>query len=241
MTAQQFASYVRLKTKTNATTFIDVDILIYANIIKDDICKEISKADEDYFGIEILRDLEVNKRNYGFPSYILSHIKLVQAKLDGTNWAKLEEFDINAYSRQWLSRATTDETTLLSNWAGRGAEFDIFGGEMTIYSDAAMIAVTGGLKLWSIIYPADLTALSGTTDLSVQPSATTFGVPRQLHKVWATKVIIEWKESQDRPIPLTERELNVEVDLQKAVNSLKELNLGRIVIAKAPRNDGSQY
>ena len=53
MTSKQFADYIRKKTKTNSSTFTDADILLYANIIKDDIAKEVNKANEDYFGIRM--------------------------------------------------------------------------------------------------------------------------------------------------------------------------------------------
>ena len=52
--------------------------------------------------------------------------------------------------------------------------------------------------------------------------------------VWATKVIIEYKTSKERPIPLTEREQNVQIELDTAINSLKNQNLDRAVIATVP-------
>ena len=121
--------------------------------------------------------------------------------------------------------------------------FDIFGGEITIYSDSAIIDVTEGLILWSIIYPADLTSLTGTSDMSENPTLTSFGMPTELHFVWATKVIIEYKQSKEKPIPLTERELNVNNDLTLAINSLKGLNLDRSVVATMPDcgNNGQDF
>ena len=47
MTNKQFAIILQ-KYKTNSTTFPDSEILLYANIIKDDIAKEVNKANEDY-------------------------------------------------------------------------------------------------------------------------------------------------------------------------------------------------
>ena len=228
MTPAKFADYIRKRTKTNSTTFPDADLLLYANIIKDDLAKEITKANEDYFGIEILRDLVAGKRNYKFPSYVMNQMKYLQAKLDGTNWVELNEFDINSYQK------TTDEDSILANFAGREPAFDLFGSEIQIYNDSAIIDVTGGLKLWAIIYPADLTSLAGITDMSVDPSTTTFAIPRQLHMAWATKVIVEYKSSKEKPIPLTERELNINSEVMLAINSLKEQNLDRVVVARFP-------
>lgn len=235
MTPKQFADYIRLKTRTDATTLPDSELLIYANIIKDEIAKEVTKADEDYFGIELLRNLVAGKRNYLFPSYVLNQIKYTQAKIDGVNWKKLNEFDINSYER------TTDETSILSNFAGLEPAFDIFGGEMTIYSDSAIIDVEDGLKLWAIIYPADLTSLSSTSDMAINPSTTSFGMPTQLHKVWAEKVVIEYKNSQDKPIPLNQREMNIDKAVEDAINSLKGQNIDRVIVPTVPYDDGSDY
>lgn len=237
MTQAQFAEYIRKKTKTNSTTLPDAEILLYANIIKDDLAKEVNKANEDYFGIRIVRDLVAGKRNYLFPSYVMGKIKYLQAKLDGTNPKRLNEFDINTYERP------TNESKILANWAGQEPTFDIFGGEIVIYSDSTIIEVTGGLELWAIIYPADLTSLAGTADMSIAPSNITFGMPRQLHMVWATKVIIEYKTSKERPIPLTEREQNIQIELDTAINSLKNQNLDRAIVATIPNfgNNGQDF
>lgn len=237
MTPSKFAAYIRLKTKTNSTTFSDADILTYANIIKDDIAKEITKANEDYFGIELLRNLQSGKRNYSFPTDVLNQIKYVQAMLDinGVTWSVLKEFDINSYNRP------TNETSIIESYTGKKPEFDIFGGQLFIYSDSAILNVENGLKLWSIIYPADLSSLSGTDDMSVAPTQTSFGLPRQFHKVWATKVIVEYKTSKEKPIPLTEQELNVDKDLLLAINAIKGGNLDRIITAEVPYNDGQDY
>jgi hypothetical protein len=237
MTPINFAKYIRLKTKTNATTFPDADIITYANIIKDDLAKEITRANEDYFGIEMTKDLVANKRGYGFPTYILNQIKYVQAKLDGTNWKKLSEFDITGYQK------TTDEASILANWAGKEPMFDIMGGQMFIYNDSAITDVEEGLKLWAIIYPEDITSLAGSTDLSISSSNTSFGIPRQLHYVWAEKVVIEYKTSKEKPIPLTEREQNINIEMEQAINSLKLQNLDRVLIANIPdkSNNGQDY
>lgn len=235
MSPAQFAQYIRLKTRTNATTFPDADILLYANIIKNDLAKEVKKANEDYFGMEVSRNLEAGKRNYGFPTYQLSQIKYVQAKLDGEKWQPLTEFDINSYKK------ATDEDNILANWAGKSPQFDIFGGELIIYNDSSIIDVTNGLKLWTIIFPEDLTSLSSTQDMSIASDQYNFGMPTELHMVWATKVCIEYKNSKEKPIPLTEREINVVNDQKEAINSLKAGNLDRSIVATIPYDDGQDY
>jgi len=228
MTPAQFATYVRLKTKTNSSTFTDANIIVIANIIKDDIAKEITKANEDYFGMKFYRNLEAGKRSYSFPSDVLNNIKYVQAKLDGSTQKVLTQFDVNTYKRP------TNESEILANWAGKDAQFDIFGSSLEVYSDSAIIDVTDGLELWAMIYPADLASLAGTTDMSVPTSNISFGMPRQFHYIWATKVIVEYKNSKEKPIPLTEQEAKIDQDLQLAINALKGQDLNRSITATLP-------
>lgn len=238
MTSTQFAAYIRLKTQTDSNTLTDADILTLANVVKDDIAKEVLKSDEDYFGMFLYRDLEDDRRKYlinDTDTDLLSKIKYFEAKLDGSNWERLTPSDINTL------KFTSDEETILSEMANLDPVYLTFGGEIIIFSDSAIIDVTRGLKMWAILYPADLSALNGSTDMSKMPSSTTFGMPRQLHKVWADKVIIEWKGSKKKPIPLTEREKNWEYDLEKAINSLKSINLDEEVIPTVPYDDGQDY
>jgi hypothetical protein len=77
--------------------------------------------------------------------------------------------------------------------------------------------------------------------MSVDPSTTTFGIPRELHEIWARGIIIDYKGSRENPIPLSEQELSYGIDKIRAINSLKHTNLDREVIGSTPFNDGSQY
>lgn len=235
MTPAQLASYVRLKTRTNVSTFPDADILLYANIMKDDIAKEITKTNEDYFGMELFKDLVAGQRSYGLPRDVLNQIKYAQVKLDGEKWRKLSEFDINSYGK------TTDEATILASWSGKEPSFDIFGDQFTIYSDDAIISVSQGLQLWAIVYPQDLTNLSLTTDISYPDNDTSFGLPTEFHKILATKIIVEYKTSKEKSIPLTENEQSIDKELMMAINSLKLRNLDRSLTATIPYNDGQDY
>jgi hypothetical protein len=237
MTPATFATYIRKMTKTNTTTFPDADILTFANVVKDDIAKEILKVNEDYFGMKFLRNLVAGQRGYAFPSDMLNQIKYVQATLDGVKQKMLTQFDVTTYKRP------TDETDIQANWQGKEPEFDIFGSSLYIYSDSAIIDVTNGLELWAMVYPQDLANLTDTTDMSVPYNTTSFGMPRAMHKVWATLVCVLYKTSKEKPLPLTEQEAKVDVDLQLAVNSLKGLDLNRSIVVTVSdySHDGQDY
>ncbi len=236
MTPVKYAKYVRSISRTNTTTFPDADILDLTNIFKDEIAAEISKeVDEDYFGMRFYRDLEAGVRNYGLPDEILSRIKYVNAKLDGVNWVHLKEFDLTGYEQ------TTDEATIRAQFAGKKPAFDLWNREMKIFSADAIIAVTDGLELYAIVYPADITDLSGVIDMATDPTEYTHGFPRQFHELMARRVSIAYKTGKDKPIPLSEKEKLYEVDLARAIKNLKGGNLDRSVVGTVPRNTGQDY
>ena len=241
MTPAEFTTLVRLKSRTNSTTFPSSDILTLMNTRMDEIAAAILKTDEDILLIPQTIDLEADQRDYPFPSDILSRIKRVEAKLDGTNWLKLNEIDLTDHDKP------TNETNItyyFSNEEGN-CFFDLLRKSIYIFS-GTITDVTGGLKLWCDTWPTAITDLTSTTDMSVDPSTTTHGIPRAMHEIWARGVIIDWKQSREKPIPLNDNELKYEMDLQKAIETLKHGNLDREVTGDLPPeedrgNEGAEY
>lgn len=236
MTPATFAAYVRKHTKTNSTTYPDADLLVDMNVMKDELAKEIIKVNEDIFGMPYTRNLVAGQREYDFPLDMLNQIKYVEAKVaeGGTKWKTLTETDLGTYDKP------TDEDSILANFLGKYC-FDIFRNSLWLLTGEAIIDVAGGLKLWAFQWPADITSLSGTTDLSVPASRTSTAMPRAIHEIWARKVIVARKESAEKPIPLTEREVNVDKDLASTLNSMRGMNLDRSGEASVPYDDGSNY
>ncbi|MCF7898935.1 MAG: hypothetical protein K9L31_03220 [Candidatus Pacebacteria bacterium] len=236
MTFVEFSNLIRYYTSTNSTTFSDSDILMLSNIFKNEMAGIISKdVNEDYFGIELERDLLADTRSYQLPSEMMSRIKYLQAKLNGENWERLNETDLATYHN------TTDNATIKKVYAGLEPEFIIFNSSVLILSDSDIESVSNGLKLWSIVYPKDFVDLSSVEDLSTPPDEYTHGFPVSLHELLARRVSIAYKTGKDRPIPLSEKEQKFEYDLQKAIQSMKGANLDRAVISNVTYNDGSQY
>lgn len=236
MTYVQFATLARYYTKTNSTTFSDADILILANIFKDDICGKIGKdVDEDYFGLRFERNLIAGQREYCLPAQMMSRIKYLQAKLDGTNWSKLNETDLSVYGKY----VTEDEIEAV--YADKSPEFDIWDKSIYLLNSSPIIDVVDGLKLWCIIWPADFAALTSTEDMSNNPDEYSHGFPRQFHELLARRVSIAYKSSKDRPIPLSEKEQLYEVDLKQELDTMKDANLDRTTAPVAPYDDGSQF
>lgn len=244
MTGEEFLQYVRLITRTNSDTLSNADIILFGNARIETISRAIMGDDEDTFVMPQTTNLIANLREYPFPSDTLSRIKYVEAKLDGTNWIHLDEFDLNKY------RKPTSETDTLANFGNQlgQAFYDISRKALNIYS-GVISNVTDGLKLWCNTYPAKLDSsrlADATTDLSIDPTTTTHGFPRELHELLARGISIDYKSTREKPIPLTEQELNYKNDLTQAIWDLKHGNSDRSVIASIPDasdrgNNGQNY
>lgn len=237
MTPKQFAAYVRLKTKTNSTTFPDADIIIFMRQRQDEIAESILKADEDILLVPQYLTLVADQRDYDYPGDILSRIKRVEAKLNGTDWIPLEEIDITQISTPIATEADIvaafNNLQYSSETNVNGARFDILRKSIYIYSGAVSDAANG-LRCYCDTYPTAITDLTSTTEMAEDPSATTHGIPRPMHRVWAKGVVIDYKESKPKPIPLTESEKNYQEEMDRAVETLKHGNLDREVIGTLP-------
>lgn len=237
MTPAEFAFHVRFMTRTNASTFTDAQIMSLMKIRQKEISADILDADEDIFLMPQYTSLVANQRDYTFPTDMLASIKRVEAKLDGINYIPLHELDISNVGISISDEASIIQT--FSNEKGR-AFFDIIRKSLNIYS-GTITSVADGLKVMVNTYPAVIADLTSTTDMSIDPTSTTHGMPLELHEIWARAVIIDYKSSKEKPIPLTERELSYKVDKIAAINALKPQNRDREVIATVPTDDGSSY
>lgn len=229
MTPAEFATYVRFKTRTNTTTFTNEEILALMKIRQDEIARAILTVDEDILLIPQTSNLVKDQRIYAFPPDTLSRIKRVEAKLDGSAFLKLKHKDMTEIA---YPLDETNITTYFSNVEGE-CFYDLYRKSLYILS-GPIIDVADGLVIYTNTYPEVITDLTSTTDMSVDPSTTTHGIPRELHELWARGVIIDYKESREKPIPLSEMEQKYEYDLLKAVNSLRNQDQDREIVGHLP-------
>jgi hypothetical protein len=92
MKALELATYIRFKTRTTSITFPNSEMLPLVKFRQDEQARKLMNAlatDEDIFLVPEYTSLALNTRSYGFPDTILSRIKRVEAKFDGTNWVRL--------------------------------------------------------------------------------------------------------------------------------------------------------
>lgn len=228
MTPVEFDNYVRFKTKETTSTLSSANLTALTNIYKDIFARKVAEINEDLLVIPATTDLVEDQREYPEPDDLIK-IKQVEAKLDGTNWTKLKEFDINSMDRP------TDESTIVNNFTNNEGEayYDLFRGSIYLYS-GSVSGVTGGLKLFYAAYPPDFTDLTGTDDMSEPVSSTSTALPDATHKAMADLVIIEIKEAGDKPMALSQREQLVEARISIIENEIRGKNLDRTVIGIMP-------
>ena len=228
---------MRYKTRTNSTTLTDADLIILANVVKDKLVWRALDADEDLFLVPTYLNLVANQREYPLHTDLLSRIKRVEAKLDATNFIKLYEFDLPQH--QYPISTEADIVAHFGNNEGE-AFFDIMRNSIWIYS-GTITSVTAGLKIWLNTIVSDITSMESTTDMSEDPTTTTHGIPRALHKVLGDGMVIEWKQSREKPISLSDTELKWDLEVDRAVSSLKRANYDRDVIGLVPEDNGEDY
>ncbi|MFH2062021.1 MAG: hypothetical protein ABIJ43_03480, partial [Candidatus Beckwithbacteria bacterium] len=130
-----------------------------------EISQDILKVDEDILLIPQYATLVADQREYPFPSDMLSRVKRVEAKLDATNWIKLNEMDITQHDYP-----ITLEADIVKHFTNNEGDcfFDIMRKAITIYS-GTITAVTNGLRMWINTWPSTISDLTSTTDMSVDP------------------------------------------------------------------------
>lgn len=232
MDGVSLAKLIRGYTRTNSTTFTNEEILTFLNPRKDTLARKIMRADEDYFISPMRTNLIAGLREYPMPKSKLARIKRVEAKFDGTHWVTLHELDLSSYNR------TTDEAVTLENFSNEQghAFYDINRGSLWLYC-GTIVNVEKGLKLWTNKYPKDISLsqlLDPNTDLATDPDSKNHGFPREFHELLARGVSIDYKQTREKPISLTEHELNYNNDIQEALEDIRNGNLDREVIPDSP-------
>lgn len=234
MKPAEIASLVRSKTRTNATTFTDAQILTFMNPIMDSMSEEIAKMNENLLGITRQASLVADQRNYAIAEDVIS-LKYVNAKINGTDWTELDHIDISALG------IPLQESNIRSHFTGHASAYDLLNREIYLFSSEAIIDVTNGLEYYAIIYPEHPANLTGTDDLSKDSSSTTRGFPRQFHTLLCTRIIIEYKQSRDKPIPLVGNETTFDKDFKSKLSAIRNLNTQNSFIASLPPETGEDY
>jgi len=243
MTGTQLAALCRRYTGTNSVTYSDANLLVDINNAKDTLAIEVEKINPQYFVIPSLFDLvasSVTAREYAWPDDVLS--KMVSLQLAFATASPLDYVTATPYPGgfQQLTRDLNGLTEAkITNLFSITAPQYILTRRGVYILSGAISAVTNGGRLFYKAFPADLANLTGSTGLHVDPTTTTFGMPLQLHELWARLVSINWKSQKTEPIPLSPYELRFDKDLEDKLESLGVDDLGGEIIAKLPSTNYS--
>lgn len=250
MTPLNFASKIRKDTKQTTTSLTDSDILLLANPIKDSLSDLIAQRDigGNYFVIPTLLNLTASQREYALPDDVLDHIYSLEIAFTNTlnSFSEIQYILSNHDDfRKWgVSRIEANIQAHYGNSRGNVAH-EIQRRSIYILSgaiDATTLGsstITSGIRIRYRSYAADLTALTdNTTDMSVDPSTTSLGFPRQFHELWARACAIEWKAQHPGAVPQTSLEANYANDLELKLQAMNTPDLSDETIGRIPEDTG---
>ncbi|MBI4137444.1 hypothetical protein HY469_05270 [Candidatus Roizmanbacteria bacterium] len=228
MTGAQLNTLINWYCRTNDTTFPQADKLVLVNLFKDEIAGKIVDKNVGYFLVPSTFDLVADRREYAIGDDLLNRIQKVEIKFSSTT----SRFP-SRFIKDYFGSET--ESEIVKNYSNVEGEFAHTIRRRALFVLSGTIsAVTGGGRIWAHIFPADLSALTGSTGLEVDPSTTSFGFPRQFHELLARAVTIAYKGRQPKPIPLNKKELLYEIELKSALDSLTPMDNQGEIIAEMP-------
>lgn len=226
MTGTALAKLINKRCHTNATTFTAADMLVLVNLMKDEIASRIQKARQTIWNVPALDDLVLNQREYAFPDDVLNSIVSLEIKFTATG-----DYVPAIPRERYQYEDALQETKIVRDFSNMTPRYFIRRKAIYILS-GAIIAVTDGIKLVYNSFPADLANLTGVVDLSIDPSTTTHGFPREFHELLARRVCIEYKD--DNNVPLNKKELEYDEDLEKALDDFSPANMDEELIGALP-------
>lgn len=217
MTGTQLAALIRKKTRTNSTTFTDADMLVDVNIFKDEISSLITLRNQMYFAVPATDSLVPDQREYAFPSDMLNSMLKAEIKFTSSESRK----PLNSLKEYKGSETETEIVGQFSN----DKPFYVIRRKALFILSGTIVAVTAGIRIWYLQYPSNLSDLTGSTDLSVDPSTTTAGFPRQFHELLARRVSMEYKDRNN--VKFSTMEKNYERDLEKQMEAISQIDLSQ--------------
>ena len=226
MNGLQLTTIIRRKTRTNSTTYSDADLLVDINIMKDELASRIQQFRQEIWNVPALDNLVANQREYAFPADVLNNIVSLELKFSASG-----DYVIATPIARRHYKDVIQESKIVDNFDNLDPKYFIRRNAVYVLS-GTIIAVTDGFKLVYNSFPVDLANLTGETDLSVDPSNTTHGFPREFHELLARRIGIEYKSNHNQV--LNKKELDYDDDLQKALDDFSIVNLNEEITGAVP-------
>jgi len=235
MTGTVLATLIRYDTKTNSTTFTDADMLVLVNLFKDEIAGLIQQVRPEIWNIIAYDNLVASstRRRYAYPEDVMNRLIGLELKFTATGDYVLAK----PISRKHYLDAL-QEDIIVDNFDNLAPRY-IHQRKSFYILSGTIIAVTSGIKLTYDSFPADLANLTGSTDLSIDPSTTTHGFPREFHELLARRVSIAYKDRNGLSLNTREQryssnDIDKPGDLEVALKNFSYNNLDQSIIGELP-------
>lgn len=122
-------------------------------------------------------NLVTDQQDYTLPASLkMLRIRRVEITYDGSNWYKVEPFDIEQ------TGLATDTTSIRNNFSSTQPYYDIEYGAIKLYPIPSS-NVTDGLKIWYIREPTEFTSASTTTEP---------GFDEPFHRILSVGASLDW-------------------------------------------------
>lgn len=242
MRITDICSLARKKSKTNAITFPDSDMLLYIKSKLPQFQVDIEEVNEDYLGSVEFRDLRATgtgtytdggetylTREYNLPSDMIPRLKYVSAKLNGVDWIRLKHYDLNDI------KIPFEEDRILQRFNNNEgvAGYEIFRGSLFLLTGKIENAVSDGLKIWAYSFSATLTSIPvAGSDEDIEFDL--YGIPEPMQELFALALSMEWKSNQEIPVPFSAQEQNFYALYAKELQSLKGLDRSKEIVFERP-------
>lgn len=230
MTPLQLATLVRHKTKTNSTTFTDADMLVLANLGKDEIAGKIADKRQEAFNVEEYSDLALDTRTVPFKSATMNSLIRVEFKFTSTG-----DYVLGNPTKLSHEQIPTQESIIVNYYNNDNPEYFVRDKWIYILS-GAIVAVTNGVKWIYKKFPTDLANLTeATTDMSAAASATSLGFPKEFHELLADWISIQYKDRNT--IALTKKENDFDNRLISKIDEFSVVNVDEQVLGGIPASE----
>lgn len=209
MTPGALKSLVRIKTRTTAATFPDSEMLVFVNTYKDEIASKIQSVRPEIWQVPAKFNLIAGRREYQLPHDVINRISSLELKL-----APDKEYVTAIGLKTRPRHSIANEAEVASRYSGRPHYFHRRKSIYILSSPIETVA-DGGILTYNS-FPADITDLDSTIDMSVGPSTVEHGFPTEFHELLARRVSIAYKSNEE--IPLNPEEERYGEDLLIALN-----------------------
>jgi len=242
MRITDICSLARKKSKTNAITFPDSDMLLYIKSKLPQFQVDIEEVNEDYLGSVEFRDLRATgtgtytdggetylTREYNLPSDMIHRLKYVSAKLNGVDWIRLKHYDLNDI------KIPFEEDRILQRFNNNEgvAGYEIFRGSLFLLTGKIENAVSDGLKIWAYSFsevPTSIPVAGSDEDVEFD----LYGIPEPMQELFALALSMEWKSNQEIPVPFSAQEQNFYALYANELQSLKGLDRSKEIVFERP-------